>query len=587
MTEKIVKIGLAGFGTVGSGVAKIILQQADSIAAKTGLRLQLSCVVDKDVDSPRPVKLPDGILTDDINRLLNDKSIEIAVELIGGTEAAKDIQMKMLEAGKDVVTANKALLAEYGDELYKTADKYNRCIAMEASCGGGIPIVSGIRMGLAANNINAIYGILNGTCNYILTNMTDKNKEFGDALNEAQQLGYAEADPTLDINGGDSAHKLVILSSIAFGCEIKLEDISIEGIGNISKDDIRYGGEMGYRLKLLAIGEKNRGNKISLRVHPSFIPKDNPLARVDGSFNAVSLFGDAVGNIIYYGRGAGMMPTASAIVADIVVKISSRSVLGELLLSAGVSDGQLESLYAVLDKRNKIPADVFEKILAEEITDKIVYDNIVEIMDAESIEQLKNTRTVSKKAEQSLDELTKLFELLNVMGISPFCEFDISIVRGLAYYTGVVFEICDRAGLMRAIGGGGRFDNLLKLFGGPKIPATGFGIGDCVLEILLRQKGLLEKHLPEAKLDYFVAVADKQFAEKAIEITARLRRSGLSASFSYKSVSLGKQFKQASACNAAKVIIVGAEIRNNQLTVKDMATGRQDFTEMDKFFAQL
>jgi len=272
---------------------------------------------------------------------------------------------------------------------------------------------------------------------------------------------------------------------------------------------------------------------------------------------------------------------------DIVVKISSRSVLGELLLSAGVSDGQLESLYAVLDKRNKIPADVFEKILAEEITDKIVYDNIVEIMDAESIEQLKNTRTVSKKAEQSLDELTKLFELLNVMGISPFCEFDISIVRGLAYYTGVVFEICDRAGLMRAIGGGGRFDNLLKLFGGPKIPATGFGIGDCVLEILLRQKGLLEKHLPEAKLDYFVAVADKQFAEKAIEITARLRRSGLSASFSYKSVSLGKQFKQASACNAAKVIIVGAEIRNNQLTVKDMATGRQDFTEMDKFFAQL
>lgn len=318
MTEKIVKIGLAGFGTVGSGVAKIILQQADSIAAKTGLRLQLSCIVDKDVDSPRPVKLPDGVLTDDMNRLLNDESIEIAVELVGGTKAAKDIQMKMLRAGKHVVTANKALLAEYGDELYKTADKYNRRIALEASCCGGIPIVSGIRIGLAANNINAIYGILNGTCNYILTSMTDKNKEFGDALNEAQKLGYAEADPTLDINGGDSAHKLVILSSIAFDCEIKLRDVSTEGIEKISKDDIRYGGEMGYRLKLLAIGEKTRENKISLRVHPSFIPKDNPLARVDGSFNAISLFGDAVGNVIYYGRGAGMMPTASAIVADII-----------------------------------------------------------------------------------------------------------------------------------------------------------------------------------------------------------------------------------------------------------------------------
>jgi homoserine dehydrogenase len=224
----------------------------------------------------------------------------------------------MLRAGKDVVTANKALLAEKGSELYKAAHENNRCIAFEASCAGGIPIISGLRTGLAANNITAIYGIVNGTCNYILSNMTSKNEDFSEALKQAQRLGYAEADPSLDINGGDSAHKLAILASIAFGCEIALDDISVEGIEEISKDDIRYGGEMGYVLKLLAIGQKNKDNRISLRVHPSFIAKDNSLARVSGPFNAISIFGNAAGQVMYYGRGAGMMPTASAVVADII-----------------------------------------------------------------------------------------------------------------------------------------------------------------------------------------------------------------------------------------------------------------------------
>ncbi|MHC4498811.1 MAG: homoserine dehydrogenase, partial [Planctomycetota bacterium] len=318
MAEKKVKIGLVGFGTVGCGVAKLILEEADSIAAKTGLRLKLACVVDIDTKSPRPVKLPDGLLTSDIGRLLSDNSIQIGVELIGGTDAAKEIQLKMLAADKDVVTANKALLAEHGNELYEVAHKNNRCIAFEASCAGGIPIISGIRSGLAANEIRAMYGIVNGTCNYILSNMTAHDESFSEALAQAQEKGYAEADPTLDINGGDSAHKLVILASIAFGCEIKLEDIYIEGIEAISKDDIRYGGEMGYVLKLLAIGQKNKDNKISLRVHPCFIAKGNRLARVDGPFNAISLLGSAVGQVMYYGRGAGMMPTASAVVADII-----------------------------------------------------------------------------------------------------------------------------------------------------------------------------------------------------------------------------------------------------------------------------
>jgi homoserine dehydrogenase len=318
MAEEKVKVGLVGFGTVGCGVAKLILEQADSIAAKTSLRLELACVVDTDTKSPRPVKLPEGILTDDLGTLLNDDTIKIGAELVGGTDVAKQIQLQILAAGKDVVTANKALLAEYGSELYEAAHKHNRCIAFEASCAGGIPIISAIRTGLVANNITAMYGIVNGTCNYILSNMTAHDESFSEALAQAQQKGYAEADPTLDINGLDSAHKLAILASIAFGCEIKLEDILIEGIESTSKDDIRYGGEMGYVLKLLAIGQRSKDNKISLRVHPSFIAKGNRLASVDGPFNAVSIFGSAVGQVVYYGRGAGMMPTASAVVADII-----------------------------------------------------------------------------------------------------------------------------------------------------------------------------------------------------------------------------------------------------------------------------
>ena len=318
MDEKQVKVGLVGFGTVGAGVAKLILQDADSIAAKTGLRLEVARVVDIDTNSPRDVTLPQDILTDDLDKLLKDDSIQIGVELVGGTDAAKDIQLKMLEAGKDVVTANKALLAEHGNELYRAAHKNKRCIAFEASCAGGIPIVSGIRTGLAANKIVAMYGIVNGTCNYILSNMTAQDEDFSEALAQAQQKGYAETDPTLDISGGDSAHKLAILASIAFGYEIKLEDIFVEGIQSISKDDIRYAGEMGYVLKLLAIGQKSDDGKVSLRVHPSFIAKDNALARVNGPFNAISMFGSAVGQVTYYGRGAGMMATASAVVADVI-----------------------------------------------------------------------------------------------------------------------------------------------------------------------------------------------------------------------------------------------------------------------------
>ncbi len=318
MDEKRIRVGLVGLGTVGTGVAKLICEKADAIAGKMGVRLELGSVVDVDTTTARPVQLPDGVLTDDINRLLADETITVGVELVGGTTIAKTIQMDMLKAGKDVVTANKALLAEHGTELYRVARENNRCIAFEASCAGGIPIVAAIRTGLAANDVRAMYGIVNGTCNYILSNMSAKDEDFAVALSKAQEQGFAEADPTLDINGGDSAHKLAILASMAFGYEISLDDIHVQGIDGIAKDDIRYAREMGYTLKLLAIGIKDDQGKVSLRVHPSFIAAGCSLARVDGSFNAISVFGSAVGETLYYGRGAGMMPTASAVVADII-----------------------------------------------------------------------------------------------------------------------------------------------------------------------------------------------------------------------------------------------------------------------------
>lgn len=317
MNEKKVNVGLIGFGTVGTGVAKLILEGGDRIAAKTGIRLSLACVVDLDIDTPRPVTLPDGILTDDV-QALTDESIDVVIELIGGTGYARTLQLDMLRAGKHVVTANKALLAEHGEELYMTACEAKRCIAFEASCAGGIPIVSAVRTGLAANEIEGMYGILNGTCNYILSNMTAKGTDFAETLAQAQSKGYAEADPTLDINGGDSTHKLAILGSLAFGFEITLDDIHREGIETVSIEDIRNGQELGYTLKLLAIGQKQENGKVSLRVHPAFILNDCALARVEGPFNAVSVFGNAVGEVMFYGRGAGMMPTASAVVSDLI-----------------------------------------------------------------------------------------------------------------------------------------------------------------------------------------------------------------------------------------------------------------------------
>jgi len=271
MDSKKIKIGLVGFGTVGSGVAKILLEDKDILKAKSGIDFELAKIVDLDTTTDRGVKIPDGILCDDINTIIDDQSIDIALELVGGTGIAKTFTEKMLDSGKHVVTANKALLAKHGIELYRKAKDNDKCIAFEASCAGGIPIVSALRTGLAANNIERIYGILNGTCNYILTSMSAKNEDFPVALKKAQELGYAEADPTLDINGGDSAHKLAILASYAFGYEIEFSDVFFDGIEKVSIEDINWGKEMGYAIKLLGIAEKDAQGMISLRVVPALL----------------------------------------------------------------------------------------------------------------------------------------------------------------------------------------------------------------------------------------------------------------------------------------------------------------------------
>jgi len=261
--------------------------------------------------------------------------------------------------------------------------------------------------------------------------------------------------------------------------------------------------------------------------------------------------------------------------------------LAAILKEIGIKEKDLESIYTVLDKRAKVPDDAFEEMLAEKIPDAEIRQKITQLMAAESIDNLSDIVPLLDKANESVAELKKLFQLLDTMGVTDFCKFDITVVRGLAYYTGIVFEIYDKKSQLRAIGGGGRYDNLLKQFGGPQISATGFGIGDCILGILLEEKGLLDGKSNNRQIDYFVACVDEQFAQKALEITTKIRRAGVSASFSYKATGLGKQLKQASAENAKKAIIIGEEFEKNQLAIKDMESGDQTLVDIDKFFSQL
>lgn len=325
MRENNINIGIIGFGTVGAGTAKILLKKKDILAQRAGFKINLKRIADINIKKDRGIKLPKGILTKDGNKILNDREIDIVVELIGGIHPAKDFILKAIRNKKYVVTANKALLAINGNEIFKEAERNGVQIGFEASVAGGIPIIKIIREGLIANRIMAVYGIINGTSNYILTKMTDDRVEFSDALKEAQRLGYAEADPTYDIEGIDSAHKLAILASMAYNIPLSFNDVYKEGITKLTSQDIEFAGELGYKIKLLAIAKAtppflslSGGGEVELRVHPTMVPKDYLISKVDGVFNAIYVQGDAVGDTLYYGRGAGDMPTGSAVVADIV-----------------------------------------------------------------------------------------------------------------------------------------------------------------------------------------------------------------------------------------------------------------------------
>ena len=314
---KTINIGLVGFGTVGTGVVKLLKGQAPLLERRLAARLRLKRIADLDLTRPRDVEVDPKILTTNAREIIEDPSIDIVIELIGGTTTAREVSLAALRSGKHLVTANKALLATHGLELFRAAAEKRVDLGFEASVCGGIPIIRAVREGLVANRIHSIEGIVNGTCNYILTKMTELGAPFAEVLKEAQDQGYAEVNPSLDIDGIDAAHKLQILASIAYGGSVDFNAIHVEGIRGIDPDDIQYAKELGYRVKLLAIAKETDG-EIEVRVHPTLIPEDHLLAFVGGVFNAVYIVGDATGSLMFYGRGAGQLPTASAVVSDVV-----------------------------------------------------------------------------------------------------------------------------------------------------------------------------------------------------------------------------------------------------------------------------
>ena len=311
-----IRIGLLGLGTVGAGVVRILETHGAEMQERVDCRLTLAAVADLDLVRPREgidiARLP---LSADAGRVLDDPSIRIVIELVGGIEPARTFILRALAAGKHVVTANKALLAHHGPELFEEARRNRVMLGFEAAVAGGIPLIRAVKEGLPANRILSASGIVNGTCNYILSKMTDEGRDFAEVLKEAQARGYAEADPTLDIEGMDSAHKLQILAMLAFRTSVELKSIHTEGITGVAQDDVVNARELGYRIKLLAIAKAVDG-ALEARVHPTMIPADSPMAAVSGVFNAVFITGDNVGDLMFYGRGAGQLPTASAVWSD-------------------------------------------------------------------------------------------------------------------------------------------------------------------------------------------------------------------------------------------------------------------------------
>ncbi|QLG86982.1 homoserine dehydrogenase [Chitinibacter bivalviorum] len=314
---KAINVGLCGVGTVGGGTATVLKRNGEEIARRAGRPIVVTMAANRDLDRARELVGEGVALTDNAMDVVNNPDIDIVVELIGGTTIAKDLVLAAIENGKHVVTANKKLIAEYGNEIFARAQEKGVIVAFEAAVAGGIPVIKALREGLTANKIEWVAGIINGTSNFILTEMRDKGSAFADVLAEAQRLGYAEADPTFDIEGHDAAHKLTIMSAIAFGIPVQFDKAYLEGISKLDAADIKYAAELGYRIKLLGM-TRRRPNGIELRVSPTLIPAGRLIANVDGVMNAVLVKGDAVGATMYYGPGAGAEPTASSVIADLV-----------------------------------------------------------------------------------------------------------------------------------------------------------------------------------------------------------------------------------------------------------------------------
>ncbi len=325
-TQQTAKVALIGLGTVGQGVARLLLEQSERITRQAGRKIELIKAVVKHLDKPRDFSLPSSLLTDDLECVVQDPDISIVVELMGGIDPAGTIVNRLLESGKDIVTANKALLAEQGMALCDTARKRGCSIAFEAAVAGGIPIVANISQCLSANQITSIRAILNGTCNHILTEMESRNVDYASALREAQELGYAEADPTFDIDGTDTVQKLAILTQLAFGTRVHWREIPYQGIEKIDLEDLHFARQLGFRIKLLATAQL-LGRELELHVAPTLVRIGSPLAEVHGARNAVDVAGDAVGSVFYEGYGAGQMPTASAVVADVIDTVVGRAAL--------------------------------------------------------------------------------------------------------------------------------------------------------------------------------------------------------------------------------------------------------------------
>ncbi|EOR20514.1 MULTISPECIES: homoserine dehydrogenase [Clostridium] len=348
---KKVKIALLGLGNVGRGVWMILNSNKEEIMKRSGYEVEVSKILVRDLKKERGVEVPSELLTTDFNDIINDDSIKIVVEVMGGIEPAREYMLESMNKRKHIVTANKMLLATGGDELFQKADSQGVMFNYEASVAGGIPIINGINESLTANKIEKLYGIVNGTTNYILTKMEFENLSFNEALKQAQEMGYAETDPTSDIEGFDAQYKLAILSSLAFGTKIKVENVYREGISKIESIDIQYAREFKKVIKLLAIVKDNAG-KLELRVHPTMIPENHPLANVYDSFNAVFIKGNAVGDLMFYGRGAGDLPTGSAVISDIVSILRSNIDIDNIntVVKNNLWDKELYNIEEVISK---------------------------------------------------------------------------------------------------------------------------------------------------------------------------------------------------------------------------------------------